>query len=272
MVLERLLHESMLLLYAVSVIFYFIDFLFHNRKANKIAFWFLAMVWVLQTIFLLIEIVETSSLPIQTFNDGLYTYAWIVVTLSLMIHRFFKLEFFMFFMSVFGFLVMLIHSLHSVKLTDSAQIPRMLNELLYAHIVLALVSYGLFTISFVLACLYFTQYKFLKAKKGYKWLRRFQDLEGLERRAFHLIVLAEPTLLLSIILGVVWAYMTNATFYWGDSKTVGSILVFIIYAMYLYNRTRGNYRGKPILLLNVIAFCFLLVNFFLFNTLSNFHL
>ncbi|MFC4388334.1 inner membrane protein YpjD [Gracilibacillus marinus] len=267
----RLLFESILIIYAVSVIFYFIDFLFHNRKANRVAFWLLSMVWVIQTIFLLTEIITTASLPIQTFNDGLYTYTWIIVTFSLIIHRFFQLEFFMFFMSVFGFLFMLIHSLRSFQINDSSQIPVMLNEWLYAHIVLALISYGLFTISFVLALLYLMQYRFLKAKKGYKWLARFRDLEGIEKRAFQLIVLAEPLLLISIILGVVWAYMTNTTFYWYDSKTVGSILVFLIYGMYLYSRTRGNYRGRPILLLNVIAFCLLLINFFLFNTLSNFH-
>ncbi|MGN8645674.1 cytochrome C assembly family protein [Gracilibacillus sp. HCP3S3_G5_1] len=269
---ERFLHEFMLLLYGLTVIIYFIDFLYHSRKANKIAFWLLAMVWIMQTIFLLTEIFQTPGIPIQTFNDGLYTYTWIIITFSLIVHQLFRLEFFMFFISVFGFFILIIHTLRSVQITDSTQIPMVLDEMLFAHIVLALMSYGLFTISFILACLYFMQYKYLKKKKEYKWLRRFQDLEGLEKRAFQLIVLGEPLLLLSIILGVVWAYMTGAEFYWGDSKTLGSIIVFIIYASYLYMRIQKGYQGKAILNWNIIAFMILLINFFLFNSLSNFHM
>ncbi|MGP4041686.1 cytochrome C assembly family protein [Gracilibacillus sp. D59] len=269
---ERFLQESMLLIYGFTVIIYFLDFLYHNRKANRTAFWLLAMVWLFQTIFLLTEIWQTSSIPIQTLNDGLYTYTWIIITFSLVVHRLFRLEFFMFFISVFGFFIMLIHTLRSTQITDSTQIPLVLDELLFAHIVLALVSYGLFTISFILACLYYMQYKFLKMKKGYKWLRRFQDLEGLEKRAFQSIVLGEPLLLLSIILGVVWAYMTGTEFYWGDSKTLGSIIVFIIYAGYLYMRIQKGYKGKAILSWNIFAFLILLINFFLFNSLSNFHM
>ncbi|WP_163537921.1 cytochrome c biogenesis protein CcsA [Gracilibacillus sp. YIM 98692] len=268
---ERFIQEGMLIFYGLSVIFYFIDFLYHNQKANRIAFWFLSMVWVIQTIFLLTEIVLTSSFPVQTFNDGLYTYTWMVITFSLSVHYFFKLEFFMFFMSIFGFIVMILHTIRSTQIVDATQIPNVLNEILAAHIMLALLSYGLFTVSFILACLFFMQYKLLKSKKGYNWLRRFQDLEGLEKRAFQIIVLAVPLLIISIILGVVWAYMSGAEFYWGDSKTVGSIFVFLIYSWYLFMRVQGNYRGKAILRLNVLSFFVLLINFFLFNTLSNFH-
>ncbi len=45
------LHELTVVIYALSVLLYFFDFIHHNRKANRIAFWLLAFVWVLQTIF-----------------------------------------------------------------------------------------------------------------------------------------------------------------------------------------------------------------------------
>ncbi len=104
---ERFIQEGMLLAYGISVIFLFYRFfLYHNQKANRIAFWFLAMVWVIQTIFLLQEVIRTSSLPIGTFNDGLYTYVWIIVTFSLVVHRYFHLDLFMFFykcLRLFGY-------------------------------------------------------------------------------------------------------------------------------------------------------------------------
>lgn len=45
------IYELIVILYAVSVLLYFIDFVQNNRKANSIAFWLLSIVWVLQTAF-----------------------------------------------------------------------------------------------------------------------------------------------------------------------------------------------------------------------------
>ena len=75
------LHELTVVLYAFSVLLYFFDFIHHNRKANRIAFWLLAFVWVLQTIFLCFYMVKTGRFPVLTIFEGLYFYAWVLVTL-----------------------------------------------------------------------------------------------------------------------------------------------------------------------------------------------
>jgi len=51
------LHELTVVLYAFSVLLYFFDFIHHNRKANRLAFWLLAFVWALQTAFLVFYMV-----------------------------------------------------------------------------------------------------------------------------------------------------------------------------------------------------------------------
>ena len=68
------MHELMIILYAASILFYFIDFLNHNRKVNKFAFWLLAFVWVLQTLFLLLYMKEAGRFPVLTVFEGLYFY------------------------------------------------------------------------------------------------------------------------------------------------------------------------------------------------------
>ena len=81
------LHEATVILYALSVLLYFIDFLYSNQKANKMAFWLLSIVWVLQTIFLCLYVIKTGRFPVLTIFEGLYFYTWVLITLSLFINR-----------------------------------------------------------------------------------------------------------------------------------------------------------------------------------------
>ena len=73
------LHEATVLLYAISMLLYFIDFLNNNQKANKVAFWLLSIVWVLQTIFLFLYVMKTGRFPVLTIFEGLYFYAWVLI-------------------------------------------------------------------------------------------------------------------------------------------------------------------------------------------------
>src|SRR5699024_4430690 len=78
-------------------------------------------------------------------------------------------------------------------------------------------------------------------------------------------------LFLGLILGFVWWHFSNESFYWFDMKTIGSISVLLVYLVYLVLRWTRGYRGRSLSILNSATFLVLLVNFFLFNTLSNFH-
>ncbi|MRH42948.1 cytochrome C assembly protein [Aquibacillus halophilus] len=264
------LYELILIIYGTSVVGYFIDFVQRNRKANTTAFWLLSLVWILQTLLLLYQIFAKMNFPVLNVYDGLYFYAWILVTFSLLINRFFKIDFLVFFTNLLGFLIMLLHITAKVEGNDVIGV-QLVSELLIAHIALALVSYGLFTLSFIFSFMYLLQYQLLKKKKGYKWLKRLGDLKRLDDLAFLFITIATPALLLSVILGVVWAYSSGAEFYWYDIKTIGSFVVLFVYVVYLLLRLGKNYQGRSIALYNTAAFLFLLVNFLLFSTLSSFH-
>ena len=91
------LQELTVILYAASVLLYFIDFLHHNRKANRIAFWLLLFVWILQSFSLYYYMVDKGRFPILTIFEGLYFYAWVLITLSLIINRVVKSGFYCFF-------------------------------------------------------------------------------------------------------------------------------------------------------------------------------
>jgi HemX protein len=265
------IYEIIIFIYTFTIIAYFIDFIQKNRKVNKLAFWSLSLVWLLQTFFLFSEILSQNSFPILSIYDGLYFYAWILITFSLIINRLFRVDFFVFFTNVLGFFLMVMHIFTKAQQTSNGTHIDFVSEMLVTHITLAMVSYSFFTFSFIFSIMYLLQYRLLKMKKWSMQLKRLGNLGQLDNLSFISILLGLPTLLIAIILGITWGTTSSETFYWYDSKTLGSIIVLIVYASLMFLRVVRGLQGRKLIFMNVYAFLFLLVNYFLFSTLSNFH-
>jgi HemX protein len=265
------LHELTVILYALSVLLYFVDFLQQNRKANRIAFWLLAFVWVLQTVFLILYMITTGRFPVLTIFEGLYFYAWVLVTLSLIINRLLRVDFIVFFTNILGFGIIAIHTFAPMQFDSTIMAQQLISELLLIHITMAILSYGAFSLSFVFSLLYLIQYDLLKRKKWGTRLLRISDLSKLEQFSYILNIIGVPMLILSLILGIQWAFLKVPNMIWYDPKVLGSFSVLIIYSVILYLRTRKGVSGKKLSLWNVVSFLIVLINFFLFGQLSSFH-
>jgi HemX protein len=266
------LHELTVVLYAFSVLLYFFDFLHHNRKANRIAFWLLAFVWVLQTVFLGFYMIKTGRFPVLTIFEGLYFYAWILVTLSIGINHLLRVDFIVFFTNILGFTVMAIHTFAPMQYGSHIMAKQLVSELLLIHITMAILSYGAFSLSFVFSTLYLLQYDLLKKKKWGTRLIRLADLDKLEKSSYILAVIGVPMLLLSLILGMQWAFLKVPGMPWYDMKIIGSFLLLIAYSILLYLHIMKNLSGRKLAIWNTAAFLIVLINFFLFGRLSSFHL
>lgn len=265
------LHEVTVVLYAISVLLYFIDFLHHNRKANRVAFWLLAFVWILQTAFLFLYMIKTGRFPVLTIFEGLYFYAWVLITLSLIINRLLRVDFIVFFTNVIGFIIMAIHTFAPVQYESNVMAQKLISELLLIHITVAILSYGAFSLSFVFSILYLIQYDLLKRKKWGARLLRLADLSKLDKTSYMLNMIGVPMLIISLILGIQWAYIKVPNMIWYDSKVIGSFVVIMAYSTYLYLKVGKGLSGKQLAYWNVASFLIVLINFFLFGSLSSFH-
>lgn len=266
------LHELTVVVYAFSVLLYFFDFIHHNRKANRIAFWLLAFVWVLQSAFLFLYMLKTGRFPVLTIFEGLYFYAWVLITLSVVINHLLRVDFIVFFTNILGFIVMAIHTFAPVQFQSAIIAQKLVSELLLIHITMAILSYGAFSVSFVFSLLYLIQYDLLKRKKWGNRLIRLADLNQLERLSFVLAVIGVPMLMLALILGLQWVFIKVPWVHWYDSKVIGSFIVLVTYSIFLYLRIGRGMAGKTLALWNVASFLFVLINFLLFGRLSSFHI
>lgn len=268
----NILFITIILLYSLSVLGYFIDFIQNNQKVNRIAFWLLSIVWVLQTVFIIIRTIEYNRLPLMTIFEGMFFYAWILVTFSLLMNRFYKVDFLILFVNFVGFAILTISIFSPAGDVSPRLADLLILELLIIHVILLLLSYGMFTLSFAFSFLYFLQHHMLKRKLWSQRMGRIGNLSKLERLSFIFTMIGLPLMFLGILLGVVWAWVKFSTIPWFDLKVISSFIVILVYGAYLFQWTVKKKRGYGLVLLNLAAFLILLINYFLSSSFSDFHI
>lgn len=265
------MHELMIVFYAFSLILLIFDYLYNNRKAKQSAFWLLCIVWVLQTVFFILYMAELRRFPILAMGEGLYLYAWLLITFSLLLNRVFKIEFAAFFSNVLGFIIVLIYTYAPFRWKSNVLTEQLISELLIFHITFSILAYVVFSFSAICSLLYLLQYKLLKRKKWRKRLWRMNDLAKLENLSFLFNSIGVPILALGVILGLQWAILKIPNLSFFDWKIIGSTFVVMIYSIYLYMKIRKGIVGLNLAYFNLICMLMLFVNFFLFSRFSSFH-
>ena len=264
-------HEVIVVLYAVSLVFYFIDYLNNNKIAHRSAFWILALVYLMQSVYLVARAIDTQRFPVLSFYEGIYFYAWLLISLSMILQVFSKVGFAVFFLNVIGFIFMTIYTFTPMQIEKSPVAESLISELLIIHITFAILSYAAFAMSIVFAILYLLVYKVLKKKK---WTKQFGRLPSLQQSLVGMkasIYTGIPVLFISLVLGIQWAHVALDEWSLTDIKIIGSFLVIILYSLVLFLQRRGRLTANDFAWANVFAFLFVIVNFFLGSRLSQFH-
>ena len=261
------------LVYCVAVIFLGIDFIQNKPKEKKIGLWILSGVWLLQTVTLILQFSNTGRVTMFNVLEGLYFFSWVLIGFSLIANKFMKVDFLLFLTNIIGFVIMIVYVFTNARdLVGGELHEQMISHLLVLHVVLAILSYGAFAISFVSSTMYLYQYHNLKQKKWGQNVHRLGDLDKLERQSGNLVVIGLPLLLVALVLGLQWAAVKIPDVIWYDVKIIGSILLFIVYGFYIYLRNVRKFHGKNLAVWNVVGFMFVLFNFIVLNSFSSFHI
>lgn len=264
-------YEMMVILYATSIVLYFIDYFYRQAKIRRAAFWLVSIVWVMQTVFFLLYIVKMKRFPVLSLIEGIYFYAWLLITISIILHCIARVDLPVFFINVLGFIFVTIH----LFAPDQVQNPigeSVISEMLIIHISFAILSYATFTLAFVFSVLYLILYKILKKKKFSKLWSRLPSLQQISKWINYSILIGIPIFLISILLGLEWAFMTLEGLSVIDAKIIGSFIIFVIYFIILVLHRKGKLSGLNYSWAHIYTFLLVVVNFFLGSTLSSFHL
>ncbi|HZG87074.1 cytochrome c biogenesis protein CcsA [Paenibacillus sp.] len=270
MVTNFWLYDSIIYIYALSLLFYFTDAVSRNVGAKRMGEGLLVFVWVLQTLFFFVRMYEHRYIPVFTKFETMFFFSWLLVTVSLAASRFFALQFVVFFVNVFGFAVLVLNLLASPGVEPARS--EATAGLLSLHVALAISSYAAYALSAVLSGFYlFLQHR-LKQKRWTDALRRLPSLETLERHALNAALVGTPTLLLSLALGIVWLGLQGGMgALLHDAKVYGTAAVLLLYGWQFFQKYRRRAAGRKLAIWNVATFLLLLLNFGVTNDFSKLH-
>lgn len=263
-------YVAMMAAYALALALFFVDFLRDNRTANRIGLVMLGIVWILESAFMGVRMAVDHRLPFFTSDQATVLYAWLLVTVSVVVSYLSRIDFFTLFVNLFGCLFVAFDSfVHGRGIQAQAK----QSDLLLLHVSFAFLAYLAFAMAAIWSMLYLLGESALRSKRfGSGAFRRLPAIEKLDAYAYRTSLVGLPILFIAIVLGIIWSLVLTGQVPWSDPKTVASIILFLMYAMYVWLRRAGHVSGPGAAWLNLAAFAALLVNFLIIGEfLSGFH-
>lgn len=264
------MYDAMLYIYALSLLFYFSDFMNANRRAKRIGTGLLIFVWVLQTGYLVTKLFVHMELHSMTTFVYWLAFSWLLVTVSLVISRFFYIDYIVFFVNVVSFAVLALNLYSGTAQGETLAPWQTTRELLYVHISLILCAYAAFTIGALLAGMYLFLHHRLKSKRWSKFVRRYPSLDTIERYADRAVIIGVPLLAMSLAVAVTSLIVEGRTMLMLDWKVLTSLASLIAYIAYIYQRAVNKRPGKQLAKLYMLAFGMMVLNL-LTSSFSSFH-
>ncbi|MCE5170227.1 cytochrome c biogenesis protein CcsA [Paenibacillus profundus] len=270
MVTNSWIYDAIIYTYALSLLFYFSDVVGMNRKAKRMGTGFLIFVWVLQTVFMAVRMVRHQDVPVFSSFEFMLLFSWLLVTVSLIISRFFHIEFIVFFVNLIGFALLLVNMLNDPTTPTAMKEWEMMRNLLSFHIALAACGFAALTVGAVFAGMYLFLHHKLKAKQWSDAVRRLPSLEKMERLSYGAAVIGIPLFLMSLSVAIGAVLLGNRTELLFDLKIWLTLFALILYSFYFVTRSRELSTGFRLALWNLGCYAAMVLNFSL-NSLSTFH-
>ncbi|MCS4485653.1 cytochrome c biogenesis protein [Staphylococcus americanisciuri] len=264
-------HEAIALLYFICVICLTIDLVQKNYRLQNIGFYVLGIVWVLQTVSLTMYVIWRGQLPLTSIIESFYVLTWLILTFTFVCAVFRMSDMMIVLLSMLGFIFMLIHTFHPNQFNFQGAHLSVINELLIAHISLALLSYVIFAVAFVNAILYLIQYRNLRLKRFNQNYFRISSVGNLEKTVFYCTLVGVITLFVSVVLGLQWGLYTVGIHIFYDAKVVSSFFIILSYIAYLTMRITQRFKQQFLIYVNMMLFLCCMINLIVITQLSSFH-
>jgi ABC-type transport system involved in cytochrome c biogenesis permease subunit len=137
-----------------------------------------------------------------------------------------------------------------------AMMPALRSHWLYIHVSLAALGETFFAVGFVASLLYLAKRRNAKV----------ETLESLDRLTYKAVSLGFPLFTAgALVAGAIWAKQAWGAYWSWDPKEVLSLVIWLVYAVYLHARLVRGLRGATTALISIAGFA--LTIFTIFGTL-----
>lgn len=264
----RTLYDSFVIIYGISLVFFFFDSMQPRRWLNRTAVALLFIAFSFETLFLFSRLYALGYAAVYSRFDTTLLLSWLILLTALCFNAFFRMDVLLFFVNVIAFGMVVADAVSRQQASGYENQP---SDLLVIHIVSAVASYGAFSLAGAFSTMYLIQSRLLKQKRWHSMYFRLPALDTLDRLAYRSVSIGYPLLTVAMALGVVWQKLSLGHYIFLDSKTMMTLTVWLLYGLYIFLRTKSGWGGNSLARFSIICFLCILLNLWLAGRFSSFH-
>jgi ABC-type uncharacterized transport system permease subunit len=213
--------------------------------------------WVCHTVSLVLRWVELGRPPFLTLPEAVSVVIWAAVLLELWAERQYQ-------MKTLGAFVLPVVVMMGLALPTGLRgfvlVPRIRSAWISVHVILALLGLGALVLNFAGAVMFVLQERQLKTKRQGAVYYRLPSLEALDRLTYRALIIGFPFLTVGLLLGFLWPGDGASAGFRTDPLTLLSVAMWVVYALTLWGRVAGTWRGRRAAYFAILGFCALLLS------------
>ncbi|ALA43532.1 ABC transporter permease [Paenibacillus peoriae] len=265
-----LIYDSMIYVFALSLLFVFSDGIRRNANAKRTGTGLLVVVLVLQLAYMGIRTWNEGHLPIFVTYDFLFLFSVILVLISLILTRYQRSEFAVLLLNIISFAVLVLNNIWMKPLDNPLGNWHTVHGLLLIHIALANLGFVAMTVAAVFSGLYLFLHRKLKVKKWNDTIRRLPSLEMMDRYTHMALLIGTPLLGVSIVVAVISIIAEERWHLLLDTKVLMTAIALCVYIVFLVSKRLNQRSGLVMAKWALVGYTLLILNFLL-NSWSVFH-
>lgn len=265
-----LIYDSMIYVFALSLLFVFSDGIRRNANAKRTGTGLLVVVLVLQLAYMGIRTWNERHLPIFVTYDFLFLFSVILVLISLILTRYQRSEFAVLLLNIISFAVLVLNNIWMKPLDNPLGNWHTVHGLLLIHIALANLGFVAMTVAAVFSGLYLFLHRKLKVKKWNDTIRRLPSLEMMDRYTHMALLIGTPLLGVSIVVAVISIIAEERWRLLLDTKVLMTAIALCVYIVFLVSKRLNQRSGLVMAKWALVGYTLLILNFLL-NSWSVFH-
>ena len=258
---ENVLFTIVMLLYFSAMILYFVFIAARKEILSRIAVIVQAAGFLLHTAALVCRGIGAGRLPLTNQYEFATSFAWGLCLVSLIFVIRFRFPVLGAFASPVMFLMIGYAAMQSREVHEL--MPALRSNWLGFHVSTAIIAYGSFGVSFVLAVIFLLRDRMTE---GGFLDQHIPDREMLDVISYRSISLGLLFLTFTILTGAIWAERAWGSYWSWDPKETWSLITWIIYAIYLHLRIRRGYEGRAAAVFAAVGFVCVLFTYIGVNT------
>src|SRR6202171_124388 len=149
--------------------------------------------------------------------------------------------------------------------TDRLSLPPARGASFAFHVTLSILAYAAFALSFVLSLIFLGEQRLLRNRKLSNVVWRLPSLELLERMSHSSVLVGLISIAIGTVLGFIWVDRLTGQYWYYDPKYVITLLVLILYVLYLRLARTAAWRGARASRLCIFNFFVVVMSFTVVN-------